>query len=79
MSNAPEATGNYATCNIGALCGGDYVTVGVCSNTGGSYTGGKSVIEICRFDIFMYIADHTYACNLLYAYFIYFICLFFCV
>ena len=43
VAGAAKASGNYATCNIGGLCGGDMLTVGVCSATGGSFEGGRSV------------------------------------
>ena len=42
VSNAAEATQNYAECEMGVLCGGDQLYAGVCPYTGGSYTGCKS-------------------------------------
>ena len=35
--------GSFQTCDIGGLCGGDRLTAGVCSTTGGSFTGGTRV------------------------------------
>lgn len=47
VSNAAEATQNYAECGMGVLCGGDQLYAGVCPYTGGSYTGCKSVVFLC--------------------------------
>ena len=42
-SNSLRATNNYVTCNLG-LCAGNFLTVGVCPNTGGTFTGGKFLV-----------------------------------
>ena len=53
VSNAPLATGSYASCNIGGLCGGDRLTASVCS-IGGSFTGGM-YMSIYSFTLYIQI------------------------
>ena len=57
VSATASATVNYATCNVG-LCGGDTVTMGVCSN-GGSFTGGVHLLLVIIVSLVLLLSFQT--------------------